>query len=184
MSETNERLQDLKGNLGKLLGKRTKNEQIVKRAIKAYKRAQDNTVEGVKYLAVGMLLVLIMTTPALAADNPSPSIDDKYYTLDQYLVVRANNKNPIAVLKFLPAKGWKWNKQFPIKFKVKRNEAGKKPYSIRNEWIEPEKKGVQVWLELKPSVYAELWGRRFVVTAKYSFCTKTVCKTFKRDIKF
>lgn len=184
MSEMNERLQDLKGNLGKLLGKRTKNKQIVKRAIKAYKRAQDNAVEGVKYLAVGALLMLTMASPSMAADNPSPSKDNKYYTLDQYLVVRVNNKNSIAVLKFLPAKGWKWNKKFPIKFKVKRNEAGKKPYSILNKWVESEEGGVQVWLELKPSVYAKLWGRRFVVTAKYSFCTKTVCKTFKRDIKF
>jgi len=136
-----------------------------------------------RLFVIGILMML--TATALAADNPSPTIDRDCYTMKQYLVTRNGTDNLIAALKFEPVKDWKWNTKYPTKFTIKSGSTGKLPYHLVGVHIElADGDPVQVWLELEPSVYAKVWRQRFTVTAAYSFCNEFVCRTFKRDVNF
>ena len=126
--------------------------------------------------------------PLTANGSPSPDEDNKYYSLRQYAVTVENRENLIAVLRFSPAPGWKWNKKYPVKLDILKPVNGKRPYELVEHYIEEvefeKQPEVAVWLDLKPSTAAKVRRQRFTVEARYSFCNKTTCRVFKRDIKF
>jgi hypothetical protein len=138
-----------------------------------------------KYFIIAATLLLTSAGIAADTDNPDPAIDEAVYVINRYIVTRADTKNLIAAMKFMPTKGWKWNTKYPTSFTIKEGKTGKVPYHLIGEHIElVDGEPAHVWLELKPSVYAKVVRQRFTVTAVYSFCNKTVCQTFKRDVDF
>lgn len=129
---------------------------------------------------------VLLSAPANGA--PDPNDDREYYSLRQYAVTVENRENLIAVLRFSPATGWKWNKKYPVKLDILKPVNGKRPYELVEHYIEEvefeKQPEVAVWMDLKPSTAAKIRRQRFTVEARYSFCNKTTCRVFKRDIKF
>jgi len=133
-------------------------------------------------------VVFAALIPMTASGSPTPDEDDKYYSLRQYAVTVENRENLIAVLRFTPAKGWKWNKKYPVKLSILKPVNGKRPYELVERHIEEvdfeKQPEIAVWMDLKPSTAAKIRRQRFTVEASYSFCNKTTCRVFKRNIKF
>ena len=125
---------------------------------------------------------------APASGTPDPGDDRECYSLRQYAVTVENRENLIAVLRFTPAKGWKWNKKYPVKLSILKPVNGKRPYELVERHIEEvdfeKQPEIAVWMDLKPSTAAKIRRQRFTVEASYSFCNKTTCRVFKRNIKF
>tara|TARA_R100000278_G_C5446660_1_gene155707 strand:+ start:129 stop:545 length:417 start_codon:yes stop_codon:yes gene_type:complete len=119
-----------------------------------------------------------------AAAASSPLEDKKYYTHAKYWIEDPREPSYVALVKFKPADGWKWNDKYPSKFKVTKPEAGSKPYRVVNILVEKQEDETWVWMEMQPSKAAKVHRQHFILKASYSFCDKSSCLVFKRDIKF
>jgi hypothetical protein len=131
-----------------------------------------------------VLLFALLPFNTFAAGQ-SPSDNESCYTYTQYFVKHDNKTNPIALIKFSPDDGWKWNNKYPSKFKILKPENGTVPYIIIDRWT--EKRNVNqtwVWLELKPSKVALIRRQNFTISASYSFCDKHTCRIFKKNFRF
>ena len=137
-----------------------------------------------KKLIIGLLLI-ILCMPALAKDKkvPRAHVDKDYYSVVQYLVKRAKSENPIAVLRFEPTEGWKWNKKYPARFTIEDKNKSLSVLRWHTEYIETDQhpNAIEIWLELKSAVTQP---NRFTIQGKYSFCNSTSCAVFKREIAF
>tara|TARA_R110001592_G_scaffold326290_1_gene607067 strand:- start:817 stop:1245 length:429 start_codon:yes stop_codon:yes gene_type:complete len=137
-------------------------------------------------ICLAIAATTLLSAPANGA--PDPNDDREYYSLRQYAVTVENRENLIAVLRFSPAKGWKWNKKYPVKLSILKPANGSRPYQLVEHHIEEaefeKRPEVAVWMDLKPSRAAKIYRQQFTVEANYSFCNKTTCRVFKRNIKF
>jgi len=142
----------------------------------------------VKRFILCAIIACTALMPLAANGSPSPDEDDKYYSLRQYVVTVESRENLIAVLRIIPAEGWKWNEKYPVKLDILKPPNGTRPYKLVEQYVEQLNKikpaEVAVWLDLKPSLAAKVNQQHFTVEASYSLCNKTTCRVFKRDIKF
>ena len=134
--------------------------------------------------------VVLALSSASAIGAPSPDDDGEYYSLRTYLFEVEKRENLIGVLRLKPKSGWKWNEKYPVNLSILKPENGKRPYKLAEQHVEQiELEGdpipeVAIWMDLQPSKVAKVYRQRFTVRARYSFCDKTTCRVFKRDIKF
>ena len=111
---------------------------------------------------------------------PRAHVDKDYYSLAQYLIVKDKASYPIAVLRFTPTKGWKWNKKYPARFEITGEK--NKTFSIQRWHVEYTKtNAVEVWLKLEPKTAQSI---KFTVQGRYSFCDSSTCAVFKRRMDF
>ena len=118
-----------------------------------------------------------------AADDKKPANEGKYYSTSVTPGELAVSEKGTVVLSLVPGSGYKWNDEYPAKFKLTTPATvslGKKEFSFKNKDIETDKKEARLSLPLTISAQGP---QKIEVKGSFSVCTETFCKIM-RDEEF
>jgi hypothetical protein len=107
----------------------------------------------------------------------------KYYSVQISPAEVPASTEASVVVAIVPASGWKWNAEYPAKFKLSSADGvklGKSEFSTRSGDVQADKDATRLSV---PGVVAGAGAHSIDVTGSFSVCNETSCKIM-RDEKF
>jgi len=128
-------------------------------------------------------ILIISFAPALFEaphDARAETSKSDPYNITRYLhYPEGVKKRVIAIIKFEPRGEWKWNKNYPFKFKLSEDTQHK----LLEKYVEYSQRGEK---KIIVSLHIELNGelQPLTVLASWGLCTPSTCRVYKKEIKF